>query len=82
MIFGAIVAASDDFTFNFIGYLLILINDLATAANGICTKMKLNARDLGKDGLLFYNALLMLPFLVLFTIFVDDLEKVIFRNQL
>ena len=48
MIFGAVVAAADDLSFNMKGYVFILLNDIATAGQGVVTKSKLNSRDLGK----------------------------------
>lgn len=77
MILGAIIAAVNDLTFDTFGYSLVLMNDFCTAANGVYMKQKLNAKDLGEYGLLYYNALFMLPFAVSFAIYTGDIEKAI-----
>jgi len=59
-----------------VGYTLVLINDAFTAANGVYTKKKLDANDLGKYGLLFYNAIFMLPFVFVWLYVGGDLQLV------
>ena len=41
MVLGAIIAASDDLTFNFFGYAFLTWNNIFTAAQGVVMKQKL-----------------------------------------
>ncbi|XP_059097236.1 UDP-N-acetylglucosamine/UDP-glucose/GDP-mannose transporter-like isoform X2 [Tigriopus californicus] len=76
MIFGAMVAACNDLAFNFKGYVYILLNDICTAAQGVYMKKKLDAKDLGKYGLMFYNAIFMFIPAVLIAFNTGEFEKV------
>lgn len=73
MVGGALLAASDDLSFNLEGYTMIMLTNIFTASNGVFVKKKLSGSDLGTYGLMFYNSLVMFVPAVLVTWFVGDL---------
>lgn len=65
-----------DLAFNLQGYTYISLNNVLTASNGVYLKKKLDAKDLGKNGLLFYNSLFMIPVALIIAGVSGDLHKV------
>lgn len=75
MIFGSLVAALNDLAFNLRGYTYVLLNDGFTAGNGVLMKKKLESKDLGKYGLMYYNSLFMLVPATIFAFQTGDFER-------
>lgn len=75
MVGGALLAAADDVTYSITGYTLVLLNDGFTAANGVYMKKKLDSKELGKYGLMYYNALFMIIPAALVACRTGDLER-------
>merc|ERR1711970_176346 len=77
MILGSVVSALDDLGFNLQGYIYVLLNDAFTAGNGVLIKKKLESKDLGKYGLMYYNSLFMIAPALIFYFVTEDFGEIL-----
>mmetsp|Transcript_12079 Transcript_12079/g.21845 ORF Transcript_12079/g.21845 Transcript_12079/m.21845 type:complete len:354 (-) Transcript_12079:2165-3226(-) len=77
MVVGSIVAALGDLTFDPIGYILVFINNILTAANLVAIKKASQLVRLDALPLFYYVSLVSLPIVCLLAYFSGDLQAAI-----
>ncbi|KAI3379750.1 hypothetical protein SNEBB_009744 [Seison nebaliae] len=76
MVMGAAVAATDDLSFDMIGYILIFFNNIATAGNGVFIKKKVSLQKMSKCDIVYLNTIFSLPLACILLICLDDMCEI------
>lgn len=74
MIGGSFIAAASDLSFNALGYTLVMISNFFTAANVVFIKKTIDAKEINKHEILFYNALYTIVPLIIISSLTNKLE--------
>ncbi|CAN8061669.1 unnamed protein product [Agarophyton chilense] len=83
MTIGAFVSAVDDVSFSSVGYCLVLLNNVLTAGYLACIKRAMRDTEFDALALLYYIAVLGLPFVAMLVLATGELAHVMaaFRTQ-
>jgi drug/metabolite transporter (DMT)-like permease len=78
MILGSLVGGWGDLQFDIIGYGWVILNDIVTAFYLVMIKRTINDTKLKTDtfGVMYYNSLLSVPFLIILCLITDEFESV------
>lgn len=76
MVIGALIASSDDLTFNLEGYSYLMVNNIATAVQGVVIKQKLVTKNFNQYSLLFYNSMITVIPAILLTLYLEDMTEI------
>lgn len=77
MIGGSFIAAASDLTFNGVGYLLVMISNVLSAANGVYIKKTTDSKEINKHEILYYNALFTVLPLTIISYFTNSADILI-----
>ena len=76
MLFGVVVASVGDLAFDGYGYVMVLTNNLVSAAYFLFVKKINDDNFLGKFGIMYYNSFLSLPFSAIILYFSNEMGAV------
>ena len=74
MVVGAVLAASNDITFSFLGYFWMLMNCCCTAGYVLYMKHATKTIQLSKNNMVYYNNLLSVPILFVGALFKGEIS--------